>query len=542
MTKRLDPQQPASDPARAPVLFRLEQAALRVGPRHLLPNTTWTLRTGQNWVIMGNNGAGKTTLAGTLTGETAVVAGRRWVDPSRLGPSTVRTVSFETHQRLVAGDQNQDEARSFAHRGFRGTSVREVLENTRTDMGGDHRGLDVWLKQTGLFAWRDREVRNLSTGEIRQVMIARALLAAPRLLIIDEPFDGLDAAARRRLGEMLSALMLGGLQMILITHHRDEILPEITHYLLLRDGQVAEQGPWRPPGGPSTSVSGLARPNAARLLEGNTAATDSPGETSAPDLIRMRDVTVVYERRTVLDRLNWRVRPGENWVICGPNGSGKSTILQMVCGDNLQAYANAVYLFGRRRGSGETIWDIKRRIGLVSSALQLGYRKPLSGLEVILSGFFDSVGLYRRATADQAAAARQWATRLSIAHLLDRPFLRMSSGERRMVLIVRAMVKQPALLILDEPCQGLDAHNRRHLLEMLATIVASAATQLIYVSHRVDEIPAGTTHELHLAADGTYAIRRRPAQPHRNGLGGEKVDRPRSGLIGSHGGQNGQKF
>lgn len=513
MTIRLDPQQPASDAARTPVLFQLEQAALRVGPRRLLPDTTWTLCSGQNWVIMGENGAGKTTLAGTLTGETAVVAGRRWIDPTLRGPSGVRSVSFETHQRLMAGDQNQDEARSFAHRGYRGTRVREVLEDTRANVGKDHRFLDVWLKQTGLFVWRDREIRNLSTGEIRQVLIARALLAEPRLLIIDEPFDGLDAAARRRLGRMLSALMQGGLQMILITHHRDEILPEITHYLLLREGRLAEQGPWRPPAEDSTPLSGLAPPNTERLPQGRTAATGSPRGTSAPDLIRMHDVTVVYDRRTVLKRLNWRVRPGQNWVICGPNGSGKSTILQLICGDNLQAYANAVYLFGRRRGSGETIWDIKRRIGLVSSALQLGYRKPLSGLAVVLSGFFDSVGLYRQASADQTAVARQWAARLSIAHLLDRPFLRMSSGERRMVLIARAMVKQPIVLILDEPCQGLDAYNRRRLLDMLATIAASAATQLIYVSHRVDEIPAGTTHELHLAVDGTYAIRRRSTQP-----------------------------
>ncbi len=518
--KRLVSQQPASDPAPASVLFRLEQATLRVGPRRLLPNTTWTLRTGQNWVIMGNNGAGKTTLAGTLTGETAVVAGRRWVDPSRLGPLTVRSISFETHQRLMAGDQKQDEARSFAHQGFRGTRVREILNTNRPDDGGERSVLETWLKKTGLSAWLDREIRNLSTGEIRQVMIARALLAAPRLLIIDEPFDGLDAAARRRVGEMLSALMQGGLQMILITHHRDEILPEITHYLHLRDGRVAAQGRWRPPGGGSAFRSGLALPNAARLSEGRTAAVDPSFGPSDLDLIRMHDVTVIYDGRTVLNRLNWRVRSGENWVIGGPNGSGKSTILQLVCGDHLQAYANAVYLFGRRRGSGETIWDVKRRIGLVSSALQLGYRKPLCGLEVILSGFFDSVGLYRHATADQTESARQWAARLSITHLLERPFLRMSSGERRLVLITRAMVKQPVLLILDEPCQGLDANNRRRLLDMLAAIAASEATQLIYVSHRTDEIPAGTTHELHLAADGTYTIRRRQALPLCRGLGG----------------------
>jgi molybdate transport system ATP-binding protein len=497
--------QALDDAVKAPVLFRLDGATLRVGPRRLLPDTNWTLRVGQNWVIMGNNGAGKTTLAGTLTGGTAVVAGRRWVDRSRWDRSAVRRVSFEAQQRLVAWDENHDEARGFAQRESRGASVRRVLETRRRAAGAEGAALETWLRQTGLMAWLDREIRNLSTGEIRQVMIARALLAAPRLLIVDEPFDGLDVSARRRLAGMLSTLMAGGLQMILITHHTDEILPGITHYLMLRDGRLAEQGRWRPvagapvpgpagPGDMSGPVESVARPLANRR------------DDATPDLIRMRDVTVAYDGRRVLDRLNWRVRPGENWAVCGPNGAGKSTLLQLICGDHPQAYANVIYLFGRRRGSGETIWDIKRPIGLVSNALQIRYRKPLDGLAVILSGYFDSVGLYRRASAAQIEAARAWAARLGIEHLLDRQFRRLSNGERRMLLIARAMVKAPRLLILDEPCQGLDPHNRMRLLEMLGMIVTTHPTQLIYVSHRLDEIPACTTHELHLQMDGAHAI------------------------------------
>jgi molybdate transport system ATP-binding protein len=503
--KTLDPQA-LDDAGASPVLFRLDGATLRVGPRRLLPDTNWTLRVGQNWVIMGDNGSGKTTLAGTLTGETAVVAGRRWVDRSRWEWSAVRRVSFEAHQRLVAWDENQDEARGFAQLESRGVSVRRVLETRRRAAGAKGAALQTWLRQTGLAAWLDREIRNLSTGEIRQVMIARALLAAPRLLIVDEPFDGLDAAARRRLVDMLSTLMAGGLQMILITHHADEILPGITHYLRLHDGRLAEQGRWRPAAdtpvtGPAVSGD-LPAPAEAVVRP----VPDPRGDAAAPDLIRMRDVTVAYDGRRVLDRLTWSVRPGENWVVCGPNGSGKSTLLQLVCGDNPQAYANEIYLFGRRRGSGETIWDIKRSIGLVSNALQIRYRKPLDGLAVILSGYFDSVGLYRRASAAQVEAARGWAARLDIEHLLDRPFRQLSNGERRMLLIARAMVKAPRLLILDEPCQGLDPHNRMRLLAMFGMIVTTHPTQLIYVSHRPDEVPACTTHALHLQMDGSHTI------------------------------------
>ncbi|MDJ0874582.1 MAG: ATP-binding cassette domain-containing protein, partial [Desulfobacterales bacterium] len=216
-----------------PVIFRLERAALRIGARRLLPDTDWIIRAGENWVIMGANGAGKTTLAGTLTGETPVVAGRRWIDRAYLAPARIRCVSFESHQRLVARDEKQDEARSFAQQIAHGTRVREVLENARRETGAAPTTLDRWVRQTGLPAWLEREIRTLSTGEIRQVMIARALLAAPRMLIIDEPFDGLDALARRRLAAILSTLMADGLQLVLITHHLDEIIAGITHYIRL---------------------------------------------------------------------------------------------------------------------------------------------------------------------------------------------------------------------------------------------------------------------------------------------------------------------
>lgn len=496
------------EPAVGAVLFRLEKATLRAGSRRLLPDTRWALCAGQNWVFLGDNGSGKTTLAGTLTGETPVVAGRRWVDRERLDPSTVRVVSFELHQRLIARDENRDEARSFAQQALCGATVSTLLEIPLSPTTTDHRGLWAWLQQTGLMAWRDREIRSLSSGEIRQVLIARALLHAPRLLVVDEPFDGLDLLARRRLAAMLSRLMGSGLQMILITHHRDEILPEITHYLILRDGRVAEQGLWQPAKPvPATDTDDQPKVDGLSGMSMHPVCPFRQG--ASPDLIRMHAVRVVYAGRQVLDRLNWRVKRGENWAICGPNGAGKSTLLQLVCGEHPQGYANEIYLFGQRRGSGETIWDIKRPIGMVSPALQIRYRKSLNGLAVILSGFFDSVGLYRQASRDQVAAAREWAAHLSVGHLLDRDFRRMSNGERRMVLIARAMVKQPALLLLDEPCQGLDPTNRQRLLAMLDAIITTCSTQLLYVSHRRDEIPARTTHELHLLGDGRYRIRSR---------------------------------
>ena len=262
------------------VLFRLEQATLRVGAQRLLAGTTWKLCAGQNWVILGANGSGKTTLAGTLTGETPVVAGRRWVEHNRLNPSKVRTVSFESHQRLIARDESQDEARCFAQQALRGLSVSTILAQARVARGADHTVLETWMRQAGLWDLRDRPVRHLSSGEMRQVMIARALLDTPRLLIIDEPFDGLDPFARRGLAAMLSRLMAGGLQIVLITHHLDEVLPEITHYLMLRAGRVVEQGPWRPWDRVQMPMRQAAGPGATGSAGSNTRADDVLPQTA----------------------------------------------------------------------------------------------------------------------------------------------------------------------------------------------------------------------------------------------------------------------
>jgi molybdate transport system ATP-binding protein len=178
-------------------------------------------------------------------------------------------------------------------------------------------------------------------------------------------------------------------------------------------------------------------------------------------------------------------------------------------GDHLQAYANDIILFGRRRGSGESIWDIKQKIGLVSFELQLGYRADISALSVVVSGFYDSIGLYRPAGAQQKQAAFGWMASLGVDHLAPRPFAHLSQGEQRMVLLARAMVKRPLLLMLDEPCQGLDPLNRRMVLGVVEVIGRQAQTQILLVTHFDDEMPGCVSHILRLGGglDGVAARR-----------------------------------
>ncbi|MGY8697997.1 MAG: ABC transporter ATP-binding protein, partial [bacterium] len=204
-------------------------------------------------------------------------------------------------------------------------------------------------------------------------------------------------------------------------------------------------------------------------------------------LIRMRNVNVHYGEKVVLKNFYWSVEQGENWKIVGPNGSGKSTLLSLICGDNLQAYANEIYLFGRRRGTGESIWDIKQKIGFVSSEFQVRYRQPVNALKVVLSGFFDSIGYYQPASVTQKERALSLMELLEITNLTDLDFTRLSYGQQRLILIARAMIKSPPLLILDEPCQGLDRTNRNRVLELVDLVGKNTTTQILYVTHSADD-------------------------------------------------------
>jgi molybdate transport system ATP-binding protein len=212
----------------------------------------------------------------------------------------------------------------------------------------------------------------------------------------------------------------------------------------------------------------------------------------------MHHVTVAYDNRPILDDVSWVVHAGERWAVVGPNGSGKTTLLSLVCGDHPQAYSNDVRLFGQRRGTGESIWDVKRRIGLVSPELHLYFTEPLSAWETAATGFFDVLAR-RRTTPEQDATLRELFAEFSIAELAERPFARLSTGEQRLVLLVRALVKRPPLLVLDEPFQGLDEQMIERARDWLDERLQPEQT-LVFVSHYEEEIPRTVTRRLRLHA------------------------------------------
>jgi molybdate transport system ATP-binding protein len=485
----------------------LDRVTVRLRDRRLLADTCWQIRTGENWVIWGPNGAGKSTLAQVLTGRAAVVQGsvirHGRTDPAAgKGRLPVALVSAEQYHQLYHQERLQSEMRHFSGSG------RQVTAGDLLDAGApaDRQAAD---RLKGIFDGLElgslaaRPLNALSSGEMRKLLLGQALMHDPELLVLDEPFNGLDAASRLQLSRILVRLAGEGRQMVLITHRLSEISDCFQHVLQLDQGRVIWQG--------DTSaflarMADPARPPTAALFPARvTVGVDAP---AGPPVIRMRNVTVRFGRQRVLDRVDWTVHPGEHWALLGPNGAGKSTLLELISGDQLQAYANEIELFGRARGTGESIWEIKQHIGHVDDRIQARYQRRLTGFDVICSGFFDSVGLFRHCTDAQRRKALHMVQTLEIAESAGQTMMHLSFGQQRMILIARAAVKSPRLLILDEPCSGLDMLHRRQLLALLDRIGLSGATQLLYVSHRPDEIPACTTHRLYL--DGGKVVARHP--------------------------------
>ena len=479
-------------------LITLDAVTFRVRDRLLLPRTSWEIRTGEHWAVIGPNGSGKSTLVRALTGEVPAVRGRvrRHGPHSRAG--AVGLVSFELGRRLMDRERRRDAARDFSGDLDAVTPARSVIfpEGARPP-----KSETAILSRLGIDGILDRGIGCLSTGEFRKVLIARTLIRTAGPLILDEPFEGLDADSRRSLAEALSELTRRPMPLILVTHRASEIPDGITHILELADCRVVSRTRRA-----DADLSRLRPPKPAR-----PAPIPAIGPPDRPlngtPLVEIRNGSVSAGGRPIFSGLNWRVRPGERWLVVGPNGAGKSTLLRLIAGDHPQAYSNEIHLFGRRRGTGETVWEIKQKIGLVSAETQTGYYAQASALETVISGFYDSVGLYRRPTRQQTETARRWLATLGMAGSADRPFDQLSQGEQRRVLIARAVVKRPALLILDEPCGGLDPAGRTRVIELADEIGRATETDLIFVTHHPDEVPRCITHVLRFqkTADGPFA-------------------------------------
>lgn len=462
----------------------------------------FTLEEKEHIAIVGRNGAGKSMFVDIITGRHPAFP--NMVTYGFDAPyDNIKYISFRDtyggdNDRTYFLQQRWNQMEIDEETPTVASKLEEAYQLAGTDTP-ERRALQQHIyKLFHLESLLDKYIILLSSGELRKFKLASSLFTDPRVLIMDNPFIGLDAETRDQLKELLATLSEERqLQIILVLSKSDEIPEFITHVVEVREMRVLPK---------ITRETYLQSrpPFPTRLLSDKKAQeilnmpTNQLAAATSQEVIRFNNVSIRYGSRTILKDLTWTVNQGERWALSGQNGSGKSTLLSLVCADNPQRYACDISLFGHKRGFGNSIWDIKKHIGYVSPEMHRSYRQDIPAIRIVASGLQDTIGLYTKPKETEYAVCRQWMDIFGIGHLAERTFLKMSSGEQRLVLLARAFVKDPDLLILDEPLHGLDNYNRRLVKDIIETFCQRPGKTLIIVTHYQEELPAVIDHAITL--------------------------------------------
>ncbi|ELA7918691.1 molybdate ABC transporter ATP-binding protein ModF [Vibrio alginolyticus] len=469
--------------------IHFRQLAAKRNTTHLFIDD-WKINTQQSWGIFSADGDIGSLLGDLICDEMSPNSGE-----IELNGLSVAQVSLSEQQRLLERELEKDDT-DFLDRIDQGSTVYSLI----LEQSQDTNLTEQLINDLDLSHLRDSGFRVLSTGETRRVMLARALATQPDLVLLDNPFTGLDIAHRAALARYLHSLSQN--VQLLVTFSRESDMPEwINSIALFSAGKLdstMDKSSWdnHPIIGQIKSQSEQQSEEMMSLIRQHQHSTPFNNP-----IFELKNGTVEYTDKKIFTDLNWRIDKGQHWQVKGPNGCGKSTLLGLIFGDHPQCYSNDIDIFGKKRGTGETIWEIKQHIGMVSSALHLQYRVNCSALEVILSGFYDSIGLYNQPTRKEMNIANEWLDILHMSQYKKTSFKQLEYGQQRLLLIARAIVKQPTLLILDEPYQGLDFLGRRLVKNTLELIARENLSQLLYVSHYQEDRLDSIKNELEFVFD-----------------------------------------
>lgn len=459
------------------------------------------MQTGEHWAILAASGAEKTAFLETLYGRTSITQGRimRFFSQQYQEEQSKRgrvnsfrdLVSFVSQTYTFKNKSNVQEF--YYQQRFNSSEAEEAdtVSNYLDQVEGKRPGF--WNKENtmallALTPLADKSLIKLSNGETRRLALAVGLLKNPKLFLMDRPLTGLDVATRRAFDGILDQITGSGIQVVMTTSP-EEIPKAITHVGKIIRGKLIALD--------DRSTLAIDKPTGSpeETARIKTLITNYP---SVPykNLIELRDVSIRYGDKQLLQGVQWTVKPGERWALKGHNGAGKSTLISLLLGENPQAYANDFYLFDRKRGTGESIWDIKRPVGFVSPELSRYFPKNQTCIKVVLSGLFDTMGLFRQATPEQTVLAQHWLAAFDIPHIQHILLHQASLEDQRFCLLARAMIKRPALLILDEAAQGMDDEQRLRFKHIIDHICRETPIGLIYVSHYADDIPEAVENEI----------------------------------------------
>lgn len=529
-------------------LIKINNCSIKNTKQTLIENFSWTMQKNQAWLVIGPNGGGKAHFVKALTGDLEISPNPNESEEnlsiySNVLSDSVEVVSLERAAELIEEERNLDESeyidggvdigrtgRIFIAEGIvgkikKGSELPEIAKKIEAFPA---------VKLCGVEKILDRGIKYMSTGEIRRTLLARALVSGKKLLILSDPFAGLDVESRKILLDFFNTITSkqlsknfenSGFPYVILCMERYCEIPEaITDVLEFTGGKISFCGKkvefekiLQERNEKNALLRDENKKSFANELENIKKESSIIIEESEKNpqnelipLIEMKNVNVGWEEKQVLKNLNWTLYKNQHWLIQGPNGCGKTTFLELITGDNRQVFCNDIKIFGAPRGSGETIWDIKKKLGIVSYRLHVEYRmlKNVSLKEVIISGFHDSIGLYEKVSDVELNAAKRWLSLAGFENRENENFSALSYGEQRAILILRAAVKSPEILILDEPCHGLDDNFRQKILDLLELIAESGTTTLLHVTHERSEVLKCEKHilEFHPGEEPMYKI------------------------------------